>query len=86
MRAAAQNAALNAMEGRFQALQCMASTEGPEPLAAAACGPAPVSGAFDVVMANILQVLVPLVMDRLILHIPDSSCRSTPVTNQGTLR
>lgn len=56
VRAAAQNAALNTMEGRFQAVQCEASAEGPEPLAAAKCGPASVSGAFDVVMANILQV------------------------------
>ncbi len=55
VRAAAQNVALNAMEERFQAVQCEASTEGPEPLAAA-CGPAPVAGTFDVVMANILQV------------------------------
>ncbi len=55
VRAASQNAALNAMEGRFQAVQCEASTDGPEPLAAS-CGPAPVSGAFDVVTANILQV------------------------------
>ncbi|CAL5220663.1 g2709 [Coccomyxa viridis] len=54
VRAAAQNVALNAMEERFQAVQCEASTEGPEPLAAA-CGPAPVAGTFDVVMANILQ-------------------------------
>ena len=34
VRAAAQNAALNDMEGSFQAVQCEASTEGAEPLAA----------------------------------------------------
>ena len=56
VRAAAQNASLNTLEGRFRAVQCEASIEGPEPLAAAECGPASVSGAFDVVMANILQV------------------------------
>lgn len=56
MRAAGQNAALNSMEGRLVAVQCEASIEGPEPLTAAACGaPAP-SGAFGLVMANILQV------------------------------
>ena len=58
VRAATHNAALNAMEERFQAVQCEASTEGPEPLATV-CGPQPVSGAFDVVMANILQVSLP---------------------------
>ena len=56
VRAATQNAALNAMGERFSAVQCQASVEGPEPLAAASCGPQDLSGAFDLVMANILQV------------------------------
>ena len=56
VRAATQNAALNAMGERFSAVQCEASVEGPEPLAAASCGPQDPSGAFDLVMANILQV------------------------------
>ncbi len=56
VRAAAQNAALNGLSGRFQAVQCEGSAEGPEPLAALACGAPSQSGAFDVIIANILQV------------------------------
>ena len=56
VRAAAQNAALNGMAERFQAVQCGGSAEGPEPLAALACRAPSQSGAFDVIIANILQV------------------------------
>ena len=56
VRAAAQNAALNGVSEHFQAVQCRGSAEGPEPLAALACGALSQSGAFDVVIANILQV------------------------------
>ena len=56
VRAAAQNASLNGLAERFQAVQCEGSAEGPEPLAAIACGGPSQSGAFDVVIANILQV------------------------------
>ena len=82
VRAAAQNAALNTMEGRFQAVQCEASAEGPEPLAAAKCGPAPVSGAFDVVTANILQVTAPPSRVRVIVD--SHPCVRTVGLHSGT--
>ena len=56
VRAAAQNASLNGMMERFQAVQCEGSAEGPEPLAARTCGAPSQSEAFHVVIANILQV------------------------------
>ena len=56
VRAAAQNASLNGMTQRFQAVQCDGSAEGPEPLAALPCGSPSQSEAFHVVIANILQV------------------------------
>ena len=56
VRAAAQNASLNGMAERFQAVQCEGSAEGPEPLAARTCGAHSQSQVFHVVIANILQV------------------------------
>lgn len=54
VQSAACNAALNGMESRLRAVQCGASPEAPEPLAAA--GVTDVDASFDVVVANILQV------------------------------